>query len=228
MENDPMSQITHEEAHRLINFKADQSLDADTGPILESHLNGCVECKRYASELDELENLLRKMKRSLNLRPTPLYFDQVSHQSKGTVFGFLNNVLVTRITTMVAGFIVLAVAAWQFLSANVVSPTTPYTAIPIPTPSTYLTSTNANILFLNCGYFSYQVQAGDTLDSLALRFSIPKETIMDFNGMKEENINPAMQIRIPTCEHTPTVTIDATNSTITITPQFEPITPTPG
>jgi len=223
-----MSQITHEEARRLINFNADQSLDANTGSILDAHLNGCAECRRYASELDELENLLRKMNHSLNLRPTPLNLGQIMHRSKDTALGVLNNIMVTRIETTVAAFLIVAIVTWQFLSANVVSPTMPYTAIPIPTPSTYLTSTNANTLFLNCGYLSYQVQAGDTLDGIALRFSVSKEAIMDFNGMKEENINPAMQIRIPACEHTPTVTIDTPNSTVTITPQFESITPTPG
>jgi hypothetical protein len=66
------------------------------------------------------------------------------------------------------------------------------------------------------------------MDSIALQFSVSKETIMDFNGMKEEEIKPSMQIRIPTCSRTPTVTSEVLNSTITITPQFEPITLTPG
>jgi hypothetical protein len=223
-----MSQITHEEVRRLINIRADLSLDANTGSILDAHLNKCIECKRYASELDDLEILLRKMNRSLNLRPTPLRLDQITHRSRDTAFGFLKNTMVTRIVTIVTAFIAVAIVTWQFFSASVASPTIPYTAIPIPTPSTSLTSTKSNILFLNCGYLSYQVQEGDTLDDIALRFSIPKETIMDFNEIKEENINPAMQIRIPICDHTPTVTIDTPNSTITITPQFEPITPTPG
>jgi LysM repeat protein len=74
----------------------------------------------------------------------------------------------------------------------------------------------------------YQVQAGDTLDGIALQFSVPKETIMEFNGMKGEIIGPAMQIRIPICDHTPTATINTPTTTITITPQFEPITVTPG
>jgi hypothetical protein len=177
--------------------------------------------------IDDLENLLKKMKHSLNLSPTPLRLDQITHRSRNTIFGFLNNVVVTRIATMSAAFIAVAVVTWQFFSASIASPATLYTAIPVPTPSAYLTSTHANILFLNCGYLFYQVQAGDTLDGIALLFSIPKKAIMDFNGMKKENINPAMQIRIPACHHPATVTIDTSNSTITITLQFEPLTPTP-
>ena len=113
-----MSQITHEEARRLINFNADQSLDANTGSILDAHLNGCTECRKYASELDELENLLRKMKHSLDLRPAPLHLDQIMHRSKGISFRFLNNTMVTRITTIVAAFIAVAIVTWQFLSSQ--------------------------------------------------------------------------------------------------------------
>jgi LysM repeat protein len=229
MEDNLMSPISHEEARRLINFNADQPLDAKTGFVLDIHLNGCMECRRYASELNELENLLRKMKPGLNLRPAPLHLDQIMHQSKGTAFGFLNNVLVTRITTITAAFITVAIVTWQILSASSASPVIPYTAIPVPTPSTYfITSTNTDIMLLNCDYVPYQTQAGDTMDSIALQFSVSKETIMDFNEMKEEEIKPSMQIRIPTCSRTPTVTSEILNSTITITPQFEPITLTPG
>jgi LysM repeat protein len=80
----------------------------------------------------------------------------------------------------------------------------------------------------NCNYVLYQVQAGDTLDGIAAQFSVPKETIIEFNRMKGERIGPAIQIRIPICDHTPTATINTPTTTITITPQFEPITVTPG
>ena len=136
--------------------------------------------------------------------------------------------MVTRITTIVVAFIAVIIVGWQFFSASMASPAAPYTAIPIPTPSTYLTATQVNILFRNCSYLSYRVQAGDTLDGIARQFSVSRKMIMELNGIKDENINPSMEIKIPVCDHTPTVTIDTPNSTITITPQFEPNTPTPG
>jgi LysM repeat protein len=80
----------------------------------------------------------------------------------------------------------------------------------------------------NCDYVSYQIQAGDTWDNIVLQFSVPKEIIMDFNEIKEEEIKPSTQIKIPACNHTPTVTSEGLDSTMTITPQFEPLTPTPG
>jgi LysM repeat protein len=227
MENSLMPQITHEEARRLIDFNADQSLDTTTGSILDAHLNGCTECRRYACELNQLENLLRKMKQNFHMRPTPLQLDQIKHRSEGAAF--LDSIMVTRIVPLVAALIAVTIVTWQFLSTNTVSPAIPYTAIPIPTPSTYfVTSTNTNFMLLNCDYVVYQIQAGDTWDNIALQFSVPKETIMEFNGMKEEEIKPATQLKIPACNHTPTVTTEGSDSTVTITPQYEPITPTPG
>jgi hypothetical protein len=227
MENNPLSQITHEEARRLTNFKIDQPLDANTLSMLNSHLNGCAECRTYASELDEVENILRNMKHRLDLRPTPLHLDQIiTSRGKNKVFGFANSMMIVRTATMVLAVIAVVLGAWQFSMVNVASPTAPSAIIPIPTPSIYLTS--ANGMPRNCDYVLYQVQAGDTLDGIASQFSVPKETIMEFNGMKGEKIDPAMQIRIPTCDHTPTATVNTPTTTITITPQFNPITVTPG
>jgi spore germination protein YaaH len=74
----------------------------------------------------------------------------------------------------------------------------------------------------------YQIREGDTLESIAEQFSVPKNMIMEFNDMQEEGMQPPMLVRIPLCARTPTITIYPPNTTITITPQFEPITPTPG
>ncbi len=221
-----MSQITHDEARRLINLNVDQVLDANTCSILDTHLNKCAECRGYASELDKVENVLRKMKHGWDPRRVPLQLDQIISRSKNTGFGFANNVTITKMAMMVLTIIiVVALGTWQFSIVSAPSPTASYTVIPIPTPSTFLTSTKVTI---NCDYVPYQVQAGDTLDSIASQFSVTKEMIMDFNGMQEDQIDPSMQIRIPLCNHTPTVTINTPNTTITISPQFEPITPTPG
>ena len=226
MENNPLSQITHEQARRLTNFNIDQALDANTLSILNAHLNGCAECRTYAGELGDVENILRKMKHRWDLRPTPLHLDQIMGRSKNKAFGFANGITIVRTATMVLAVIAVVLGAWQFSMVNVASPTAPSAVIPIPTPSTYLTSANA--MLRNCDYVLYQVQAGDTLDGIASQFSVPKGTIMDFNGVKAEKIYTSMQLRIPICDHTPTATINTPTTTTTITPQFEPITVTPG
>ena len=226
MENNPLSQITHEQTRRLTNFNVDQALDANTLSMLNAHLNGCAECKSYASELGEVENILRKMKYRWDLRPIPLHLDQIISRSKNKAFGFANSITIARTVVMVLAVITVVIGTWQFSTVNIASPTAASAAIPIPTPSTYLTS--ANGMLRNCDYVLYQVQAGNTLEGIALQFSVPKETIMEFNEMKNEKINPSMQIRIPICDHTPTATVNTPITAITITPQFEPITVTPG
>ncbi|MBI5354443.1 MAG: LysM peptidoglycan-binding domain-containing protein [Chloroflexi bacterium] len=221
-----MTQISHEEARSLINFNADQALDADKHSILNAHLNNCTECKSYASELSEVENILHKLNPTLDRHPTPMNLDRILGGSKNAAIGFANSFTVTKMAMMILAVIAVVIGSWQFSIIGVSSPTATYTAIPIPTPSTYLTSVNE--IFLDCEFIEYQVQAGDTLDIIALQFSVTKELIMDFNHMQEENIQPSMHIRIPTCAQTPTITIYPPNTTITITPQFEPITSTPG
>jgi hypothetical protein len=51
---------------------------------------------------------------------------------------------------------------------------------------------------------------------------------MQFNDMELETLYPSDQIRIPLCNSTATGTFNAPTGTITITPQFEQHTSTPG
>lgn len=219
-----MSQITHTEAHWLINFNADQPLDTGTRLILDAHLNDCAACRRYARQLGEVENILQKIKSRWELQPVPLF--STTHQGKKTSLAFSRSPLATRITMMVLTILIMAVTVtWRYSMPSMTFPTTAQMAIPIPTPSTSLTSTKA--MTLNCVYMSYQVQSGDTWNSIALQFSIPKETIMKLNGIREEKIESGTQIKIPACDHTPTVPSDAPSTIITTSPQFDPITETP-
>lgn len=221
-----MTQITHAEAQRLINFNADQPLDASTYRILDTHLNDCAECRNYAHQLNEVENILRKIKDQWNSQSTPLPLISVTHQNTQTNPGFSRGVVATRMVMMVLTIVIMmATVTWRYSIPNSASPTAPQMAIPIPTPSTHLTSTK--VTTLNCVYMSYQVRSNDTLNSIAAQFSIPKETIMKLNGLSEEKIETGMQIRIPICDHTPTVPSDAPNTIITTSPQIEPITQTP-
>lgn len=220
-----MSQITHTEAHRLINFNADQPLDARTRLILDTHLNDCVECGRYAHQLGEVENVLQNIKSRWELQPIPL-FSTRTHQGKKTSLAFSRSPLATRITMTILTILIMAVTVtWRYSIPSMTFPTAAQMAIPIPTPSTSLTSTKATTL--NCVYLSYPVQSGDTWDSIALQFSIPKETIMRLNGIREEKIEPGKLIKIPACDHTPTVPSDAPGTIITTSPQFDLITQTP-
>ena len=56
-------QITHEEARRLIQFDADETLNGIERNLLEDHLNSCLECRRYAGRIQEVESILGHMMR---------------------------------------------------------------------------------------------------------------------------------------------------------------------
>ncbi|MBI5944356.1 MAG: LysM peptidoglycan-binding domain-containing protein [Chloroflexi bacterium] len=221
-----MTQISHEDACRLISMSADQVLDSDKNSILMAHLVNCEDCRSYANEVNEVEIVLRKLGQKFSPRHAPLDAAQILSRSKKADPSSAPSFTFAKLGMMVFIVFTAAIVSWQFSTRNTVSPTAIYTAVPIPTPSTYLTSTNS--ILPNCEFTPYQIQEGDTLDSISEQFSVPAETIMDFNQMREEDIQPFRLIRVPLCAQTPTITIYPPNSTITTTPQFKPVTPTPG
>jgi hypothetical protein len=223
-----MTQITHEEARRLIQFNLDYALDNIKLSSLDAHLEECKECSTYAAELKELENNLRRaMQRRWNLSPAPLPIYAITSRVQSKAIGFTNNVVVTRMAVITLAILVIMFGTWQFSRTNnAISSQMLTFAIPIPTPSTHLTSTSDKLQ--SCDYILYQVQNNDTLESVALQYAASKVDIMQLNNMKTETLDPSMQIRIPLCHSTPTGTINAPTTTITITPQFELHTSTPG
>src|ERR1044071_5362109 len=66
-------QITHEEAHKLIQFSIEQVLIPQEKNALRAHLESCVECRAYAEEIKEVESILVPlMKRQWSLQAAPL------------------------------------------------------------------------------------------------------------------------------------------------------------
>lgn len=137
------------------------------------------------------------------------------------------NLVPTRIIAMALALIVTVIGLWQIsLSSLAISPNLPTSAPPVPTPSIQQTVTH--ILFQGCSFVSYQVQKNDTLESIAHQFSVTEEDIMKLNNMETEVVKLSMELKIPLCNFTPTGTTNVPTNTITITPQIEAITYTPG
>jgi predicted anti-sigma-YlaC factor YlaD len=64
--------ITHEEAHKLIQFNADEILKGVEKKLLEAHLDSCESCRIYAGSIQELEStLMPVMQRRWNQHPLP-------------------------------------------------------------------------------------------------------------------------------------------------------------
>ncbi len=220
-----MQITTHEEAQRLIQFKSDGTLSASKQNTLSGHLSVCAECRVYADELRETESMLRQVMGSQwKISPVPLsthaLMEKRNQRQKASIL------LATRTATISLVLMIFLFGVWQVtLTEAETSGQSPLGAFPVPTPSTQLTSTK--ITMQDCQEVHYRVQAGDTLESIAVQFSTSKETIMALNHMETEAIDTSTELIVPLCSLTPTGTIPPATSTITLTPRtsFTPYTP---
>ena len=218
-------QITHEEAHKRIQQKADHGLRAAIEEELNTHLQTCVECRSYFDAIRETESVLRQtLQKQWNARPLPLQmdviFEKINSKRGTSIF------LTTRKALISFAFILFTFVIWQSMAAgNWESQQSPLGIVPlIPTPSTQYTVTTT--LQNDCDTVRYIVQSGDTLENIAQRFSIPMESILIANNLTGKSITLSQELTIPICELTPTSTTHP--PTFTITPIFETITTTPG
>jgi hypothetical protein len=193
--------ITHEEAHRLIQFKADAALKESDENLLEAHLSSCIDCKRYETNINELESILQPlMQRKWNQYPLP-------HSTGKAASGGLNKLqanifFATRIAAMGIICIAFLFNIWQYTQSGGKGATLPPADIPlIPTPS--LQSTQTMMTNQKCEPIRYRVQSNDTLESIANQFSIPVEEIKNANNLMTENLNISMSLSIPVCNPTP-------------------------
>lgn len=222
-------QITHEKAHKLIQYNADAELNPQEKAILSAHLKDCVECQVYAKEIKEVESILiPAMKRQWNLHPIPLSAYAIASKRNSKIQASI--LLATR--TALIGFVFMAFvfSFWQFtLPSRPAFVQLPTNVLPVPTPSTQSTqSVSTSFLFQSCEMIIYRVEENDTLESIADQFSITNEEIMAINHLKTETINNTMELMIPICDSTPTGTVNPATLTTTYTPSIRQITSTPG
>ncbi len=218
-------QLTHEEAHRLIQLDADEALNVQETIALSTHLENCIECRAYAREIEEVESVLAPlMKRQWDLQPAPLPIGAI--RAKGFSKTEIDATLVTRIAVIGVVFLAFVFSAWQLaLPGRQTSGHPPIDIPSIPIPPRQSTSTK--ITSPNCHEVLYRVQENDTLESIAHRFSVSMEEIIAINNMKTETVHPAMQLMIPDCNFTPTGTSNPTIFSTTYMPSRRPTTSTP-
>ncbi|SRR6266496_5169379 len=218
-------QLTHAEAHRLIQLSSDERLDSQQRMLLSTHLSDCAECRDYAEEIKEVEGILVSvLKRQWNLRqPIPLSIGVLvaKRNSRAT-----SNILVTRMAMITVVFIAFAFSAWQFIVAgNQAAGRLSAGVPPVPTPS--VQSTRTESMLQSCKEIYYTVQENDTLENIADRFSISKEEIIAVNHLQSETINIGMELILPGCKLTPTGTIHPTRLATIYTPTINHIASTP-
>ena len=217
-------QITHEEAHRLIQFKIDNSLTALNDKLLTNHLRDCAACQHYYISLRETESVLRTtLTKQWKVHPLPLQLDVLYERASLTPVTDI--LLSTRKALIGVAVLMFAFITWQTLNnGSSYTQNIPGTLPMIPTPATQYTATNP--LQNDCKNIRYVVQPGDSLESIAQHFSTSKESIMAANGISMEGIQLAKELIIRPCESTPTSTTHP--PAFTITPNLERISITPG
>jgi hypothetical protein len=220
-------QITHEEARRLIQFKADGGLEPVNEERLHAHLTACTECRSHLDAVAETESVLRQtLRKQWNARPLPLQMDVIYGKvnSRNGVSAFLT----TRKALIGVVSLFFAFFAWQSMTTRSTPPVQniPGTVPLIPTPSLQYQYTATSTLREDCSEIRYIVQEGDRLEDIARQFSVSKADILSANDLENESIIPMQELVIPACGTTPTGTIYP--PTFTITPNFETIPTTPG
>jgi hypothetical protein len=217
-------QMTHEEAHKLIQFNTDDALNPHEKNELQSHLESCAECQAYANSMRGMESILIPLlQKKWNKQPIPLSIPTV--MAKRDVRISQRMFLATRIAAIGMICVTFVFSIWQLTLSNQPTPGPILVSVPpVPTPSTQFISTTGTLD--TCEYRLYIVKENDTLENIADLFSISKAEILAINNMKTETLNATVEILIPVCTSTPTGTVNA--FTTTYTPSISPITSTPG
>jgi hypothetical protein len=215
--------ITHEEAHKLIQFNADEILKGVEKNLLEAHLDSCESCRIYAGSIQELEStLMPVMQRRWNQHPLPQSRDRVVSGRTSTLTQ--NVFFATRITALCVIFLAFLFNVWQFTQSTGQKTMPPVADIPlIPTPS--LQSTRTMVTEPQCEPILYEVRENDTLESIANQFSMPVEEIVRMNNIRTGTLNRSEKLTLTVCSLTPSGMQNAVNTTFT--PLLGPTTLTP-
>jgi hypothetical protein len=218
--------MTHEEAHKLIQRNADEALAQQEKNALSAHLRDCLECRLYADEIKELEDVLPPLlKRQWSLQPVPHFAGAILSKKNSKIH--TNTILATRTAAIGVVLLTFIFTAWQFTASGTPGISSLPVGSPlIPTPSMQLT--NTSITPQRCDRLTYTVRKNDTLESIAQHFSVSKEDLLAINHMKTEMVLTNMELTIPVCNFTPTSTVHPTTFSTSYTPSTRPTTSTPG
>lgn len=205
--------MTHEEARRFIQFRADDALKEVDHHLLDTHLNSCLECQKYADTIKDLKSTLQPLlHRKWDQAPLPLPTRQ---SASGRTIKLPEYILfATRMVAMGIICIAFLFNIWHFTQSGRQGTSQSPAEIPlIPTPSMYSTSTQ--VTDQGCEPLLYQVRENDTLDSVAGQFSISPDEIIRENHLRKLTLDTSMKLTIPVCSSTPSGTPNTVTTTFT-------------
>ena len=229
-----MKNIPHKKIRALLQTAADQALPLEERMVLDTHLAQCSECSTYAESLVQLQDGLRRvMQQQWNVRSKPLPIETIKNRASRIA---VQNQAVGAVRKF-AFVPMLAIVFFMAMSLKVINPqqatpgmgialsNTPDISLLVPRPPVGLTATK--LLTQGCGKVTYIVQENDTLNAIAARYGISKESILAYNGLASDKIDAHSVLIIPLCERT---SVEATTTPTvpnTIAPSFGPLDPSP-
>ena len=225
-----MQTIPHQKAQKLLQLAADTDLEPNQRQLLDDHLASCPDCQSYAHQVDELQGSLRRvMRRQWDVSYTPVPLQSVKDRTRMAVLQNKISATIGRFAVLpvlaLAFVVTVKMAAPQPLAANLVSPGTPGLSFHTPTPPSHLTATR--LLTQDCPRITYAVGENDTLDNIAARYDVDRETIMAYNGLASAQLSPNSVLVIPLCNQTPADTKLTPTVTITLVPLNVDTNPSP-
>ncbi len=218
--------INHEEALQLIHYSLDYVLEPEKKTALANHLDICESCRTYTREIKDVESVLRTaMKIQWALSPMPLAVGAIRGQTNSK--SSKSAILATRFAMLSMFFALAIFSFWQIgTSKQQDNESLPVMIFPNPTPS--LQPTNTKKVSPVCDDLVYTVQSGDTLESIARQFMIDEDAIAEVNELDKEPFRADLDLVIPMCSFTPTITVRAPTLSTTLTPLLQTTTSTPG
>ena len=205
-----MASLTHLKAQYLLQAAADSILTPLDETDLTGHLAKCEECRHYAEHLSKLQDDLRRITRyRWNHINATLSADEIKNRSAIVKTQAYNMQILGKFSVAMVVFAILFILTINISSTikgtpaaiSVLSLTPAEGTVLTPTPS--ITGTVTNSLVQECNDIAYVVQENDTLEIIAARHSVSKETIKQHNGLAADMLTVNMVLVIPICERTP-------------------------
>lgn len=221
-----MTELAHQKFQTLLQVATDQALRPEEQMILDHHLSECLECQKYAQNLNLLEDGLRRvMQQQWNVRSKPLTVDAIKNRSQRTLapshfaaaFSKFAFVPMLALTIFMVLTIKMTNPQKSSTELGVALSGTPSMAQIIPRPPA--SNTIAKLRTQTCRQVSYAAQKGETLGSIAIKFGVSKESIAAYNGLSSDTLDASLTLVIPICERTPletTTTTPTAPNTLTI------------
>jgi len=188
-----MTLISHEDARRLMQARADGLLSETERIALEAHLKNCESCQAQAAELqalnEQLSNVLKTRLES-NREPSVNLLARVQENNR-------RNIVMNRIQFSIrtlAGIAALLLVAFAFAYAI---PRLHGPAAETGTDIADYSQRTPAAAQEQCEDISYTVQNGDTFNSIAAHFKTSPESIQRMNNLQPDGLYVGMQILVP-------------------------------